>query len=148
MRTRTSEIFACVFILDICNVSQAFANQSFMIENYVLQDSTYIRIEAFSLSTCIEACSKDTRCVSINFAPRGCCELNDRGVSDKSQCGGSLVFSPGCVYRQLKSSYNTTEKVNYQYFLSLQLTPFLYYNVHFFLLSELIGRQPMLSGSV
>lgn len=102
-------IFATLLIQATCQILViANTNQDFVLENYSLQASSYNRIYAPTLSTCTKICLQHTRCFSINYSPSsGCCELNHRGIGNSEHCDANLLFSLGCIYRQVKSTHST-----------------------------------------
>ena len=57
----------------------------------------------------------------------GCCALNGCGVEDEEDKGSSLVFTPGCLYRQVRPTEAAIVKVsdvvfNLLYYPSIKLS--------------------------
>ena len=102
-------------LLPSCFFIQASAYKLFIVENQVLVDLQYKTISNFKFSKCIKACKSEHSCISVNFegslSSKGCCVLNGCGVEDEEDKGKSLVFSPGCLFHQVRSTEAAIRKV-------------------------------------
>ena len=82
--------------------------ESFSAENYALVGYRYKTISNIAFSRCAKACKSERSCISVNFGSsrelKGCCVLNSCGVEDENDKGKSLVFTPGCLYHQVRST--------------------------------------------
>ena len=103
-------------LLSSCLVIQALkAYISFTVDNYVLVDHQYKTISNIKFSKCVKACKSERSCISVNFegclSSEGCCVLNGCGVEDEKDKGESFVFSPGCLFHQVRSTEAAIRKV-------------------------------------
>ena len=113
-------------LLPSCFFIQALAYKLFTVENHILVDHQYKTISNFKFSKCVKACKSERRCISVNFEgsllSKGCCVLNGCGVENEEDKGKSLVFSPGCLFHQVRSTEAAIRKV-WTFMLCLCLEP-------------------------
>ena len=102
-------------LLPSCFFIQALAYKLFTVENHILVDHQYKTISNFKFSKCVKACKSERSCISVNFEgsllSKGCCVLNGCGVENEEDKGKSLVFSPGCLFHQVRSTEAAIRKV-------------------------------------
>ena len=90
---------------------------SFTVKHFSLVGWEYRSISNCKFHDCVKMCKSERACISVNFEEtsqvgNGCCSLNGCGVEDREQKGKSLVFTPNCVYHQLRPTESAIIKVS------------------------------------
>ena len=85
-----------------------FAIQPITQNDHVLTDRVFQAFTATDWFNCLQTCHDDPRCISYNYQrsaeANGLCELNDCGVEDFCDREGSIFYSPGFVFQQIRTS--------------------------------------------
>ena len=85
-----------------------FAIQPTTKNNHVLAGHVFQAFTATDWFNCLQTCHDDPRCISYNYQrsaeANGLCELNDCGVEDFCDREGSIFYSPGFVFQQIRTS--------------------------------------------
>ena len=85
-----------------------FAIQPTTKNNHVLAGHVFQAFTATDWFNCLQTCHDDPRCFSYNYQrsaeSNGLCELNDCGVEIFCDREGSLFYSPGFVFQQIRKS--------------------------------------------
>ena len=85
-----------------------FAIQPITQNDHVLTDRVFQAFTATDWFNCLQTCHDDPRCISYNYQrsaeANGLCELNDFGVEDFCDREGSIFYSPGFVFQQIRTS--------------------------------------------
>ena len=103
------------FLLLLSVVYFTCSYKQFSIENYAFVDHELKTLNRVSFMSCVKACEMERVCISVNFGESldevGCCTLNDCGVEDEANKGKSLIFTPGCLYHQVRPTEAAINKV-------------------------------------
>ena len=88
----------------------------FTVRDFAFTGWQYKALVKCSFQKCVQACKSEQACISVNFDKScgngiGFCALNDCGVEDEEDKGRSLVFTPGCLYHQLRPTEAALVKV-------------------------------------
>ena len=117
-------ILLSVIFLEI--FSNAKAYKKFDMENYALVGHKLKSMTNIKFDKCVEACEMERACISVVFggSPKGigCCTLNDYGVEDEEHKNKSLVFTPGCWYRQIRPTVDYEQSLFFLLSLSSRRT--------------------------
>ena len=97
--------------------SNALAYEQFdRVENYSLVGHQLKTLTNVRFDKCVKACKMERACISVNYGgssgKTGCCTLKDCGVEDEEDKEKSLVFTPGCLYQQIRPTEAAIIKVS------------------------------------
>ena len=99
-------VYLLVLILVVPD--QVFAIYPFTLPNYMMVGrvlKTFFQVDRLR---CLHECHEDEHCLAYNFEPssegKGRCELNKCGVKDDHEREGSLIYTRGVFFHQIRPS--------------------------------------------
>ena len=111
-----SPIITSLFFLSLGTLIFSTEYKPFTVRNFAFIGWQYKTVAKCTFQKCMQACKTERACISVNFDDSsgngiGCCALNGCGVEDEEHKGRSLVFTPGCLYHQLRPTQAALVKV-------------------------------------